>query len=451
MTYAEYLADIQGKNVGFLGLGRSNMPLIRMLADAGVRLTVRDKKPEEALGDIAREVKALGASLFTGEEYLSGLSRHDVIYKTPVIRPDLPALLAAAAKGTVITSEMELFFSLCPCKIFAVTGSDGKTTTTTLIYEMLKAAGFRCHLGGNIGRPLIGDIETIGKDDMAVVELSSFQLFTMKHSAHVAVITNLSENHLDWHKDFEEYIEAKKAVFRYQGPEDLLVLNADNAYTAKMTGEACGKVRTFSLLEDAFVHLSGTAIFAGGKKVMERSDIRLPGMHNVANYMTAIAAVYDYVPFDVMKHVAETFPGVEHRIEFVRTYRGASYYNDSIGSSPARTKATLSSFDQKVILIAGGYDKHLSYEALGDIIADKVRALVLVGATAEKIRAAAKDKAPKLPIAMFDAFEQAVTYARDIAHEGDIVVLSPASASFDMFRDFEERGRTFKAIVQSWQ
>ncbi len=451
MTYRDYLDDIRDKNVGFLGLGRSNMPLIRMLANEGVAVTVRDKKPIEALGDMGDEVKRLGVTLLTGDEYLDRLDIHDVLYKTPVIRPDLPALSEAEAKGTVIMSEMELFFELCPCKIFAVTGSDGKTTTTTLIYEMLKAAGFRCHLGGNIGRPLIGDIEDIKETDMAVVELSSFQLFTMKHSADVAVVTNLSENHLDWHTDFAEYINAKKAVFRYQTEKDLLVLNADNPYTAAMTGEARGEVRTFSLENKAFVHFDGQAIFLDGERVMAREDIRLPGVHNVANYMAAMAAVYDYVPFDVMRGVAGTFAGVEHRIEFVRSYRGASYYNDSIGSSPARTKATLSSFDKKVILIAGGYDKHLSYDDLGEVIASKVRSLVLVGQTSEKIRAAAREKAPKLPTVMFDSFERAVTYARDIAKEGDIVVLSPASASFDMFQNFEERGRTFKAIVNSWQ
>lgn len=451
MTYQEYLKDIRHKNVGFLGLGRSNMPLIRMLAKEGTALTVRDKKPREALGDLAVEVEALGAVLMTGENYLKDLAAHDVLYKTPVIRPDLPELRAAAAAGVVITSEMELFFELCPCKIFAVTGSDGKTTTTTLIYEMLKAAGYRCHLGGNIGRPLIGDIENIGPEDMAVVELSSFQLFTMKRSADVAVITNLSENHLDWHTDFAEYIDAKKAVFRYQTEGGLLVLNEDNPYTAAMAGEAKGAVRTFSLEKEAFLHLDGETIFAGGKPVMERSDIRLPGIHNVANYMAAMAAVHDFLSADVMKSVARTFSGVEHRIEFVRMYRGVAYYNDSIGSSPARTKATLSSFDKKVILIAGGYDKHLSYEALGGVIASHVRLLVLIGATAEKIRASAKAAAPNLSTFICQGFEEAVTLARDIAKEGDIVVLSPASASFDMFRDFEERGRTFKAIVNGWQ
>lgn len=448
MTYSEYLAKIKDKNVGFLGIGRSNMPLIRMLKKAGVSVTVRDKKESGSFGDMENELLSLGVTVITGEDYLKNLAVHDVIYKTPGIRGDKPEILEAVSLGTVLTSEMELFFELCPCKIFAVTGSDGKTTTTTLIYNILTRAGYKCHLGGNIGIPLIGDIENIKPTDFAVVELSSFQLFNMKKSADIAVITNISENHLDWHKDYEEYIEAKKNIFIHQETDDLVVLNEDNFYTREMKDDADGTVRTFSLEKDADVCLKDGVIYSGGIEIMKASDIKIPGMHNVANYMTAICATRDYVSPEDIVYVAKNFGGVPHRNELVRELEGVSYYNDSIASSPTRTIATLSSFNEKVILIAGGYDKNLNYEPLGPIISEKVKHLVLVGATSDKIEAAAKN-AGFTSIERTADFAEAVMLAKKAAKEGDKVVLSPASASFDMFRDFEERGNTFREIVNS--
>lgn len=450
MTMNEYFEFIRGKNVGFLGLGRSNLPLIRLLCKKGAAVTVRDRKEPAALGDFLPELNDLGVTLIAGEGYLDGLSEHEIIYKTPAVRPDKPELLAAKEHGTSITSEMELFFKLCPCKIFAVTGSDGKTTTTTLIYEMLKKQGYTCHLGGNIGRPLIGDIEKIAPTDMAVVELSSFQLFGMEAAPDVAVITNLSENHLDWHRDFEEYIDAKKNIFLNQNENGLLVLNADNVHTNAMCGQQNGRLRLFSLEHEADgTYLKDGKIYFGQASVMDKADIILPGIHNVANYMAAISAVRDFVSDDTIISVARSFGGVEHRIEFVCEKNRVAFYNDSIGSSPARTKATLLSFPEKVVLIAGGYDKHLNYDELGKIIADKVRYLVLIGQTADKIERAVKKAAGDLPVYRAESFSDAVQNAAANALPGERVVLSPASASFDMFRDFEERGRTFKEIVRS--
>lgn len=447
MKLTEYYEYIKDKNVGFLGLGRSNMPLIRLLAKKGVRVTVRDKKERALLSDYVKELSDLGAKLVSGEGYLDGIEEHDVIYKTPAVRPDMPVLAAAREKGTVITSEMELFFSLCPCKIFAVTGSDGKTTTTTLIYEMLKKQGCTCHLGGNIGRPLIGDIEKIKPEDMAVVELSSFQLMGMKAAPDVAVITNLSENHLDWHVDFAEYIHAKKSIFKNQPRDGRLILNADNEYTAVMEHEAVCPVVKFSLSEkNDGVYLKDGKIYSGTEVVADKSDIILPGMHNVANYMAAIAATEGFVSHESMRAVARTFGGVEHRIEFVREKCGVSYYNDSIGSSPARTTATLNAFSDKVILIAGGYDKGLNYDALGKLISEKVKKLCLIGATSDKIERAARDNG-FTEIYRAESFSDAVKHAALCAVSGDKVVLSPASASFDLFRDFDERGKTFKSLV----
>lgn len=449
MNYSEYFEYIKGKNVGFLGLGRSNMPLIRLISGKAGSVTVRDRKDISSLGDFTEELSSLGVKIIAGEDYLSKLGEHDIVYKTPAIRPDKPEIIAAEKSGTVITCEMELFFKLCPCKIFAVTGSDGKTTTTTLIYEMLKKEGYTCHLGGNIGRPLIGDIEKIKPTDMAVVELSSFQLFGMTASPDVSVITNLSENHLDWHKDFSEYIDAKKNIFVNQNENSLLVLNKDNAHTFAMKNEAKGALRLFSLEgETDGVYLKDGKIFAGEKPVMNKSDIILPGIHNTTNYMAAIAAVRDFVSDETIVSVARTFGGVEHRIEFVREKDSVSYYNDSIGSSPARTEATLLSFADKVILIAGGYDKKLSYAHLGEIIEKKVKHLVLIGQTSDKIEKALPEGS-RVEVYRASSFSDAVEKAAALARPGDNVVLSPASASFDMFRDFEERGRVFKDIVRS--
>ncbi len=448
MTYSEYLLKIKDKNVGFLGIGRSNMPLIRMLVKEGVSVTVRDGKESGSFGDMENELLSLGVNVITGEDYLKNLAVHDVIYKTPGIRGDKPEILEAVSLGTILTSEMELFFELCPCKIFAVTGSDGKTTTTTLIYKILTQAGYTCHLGGNIGRPLIGDIEKIKPNDFAVVELSSFQLFNMKKSADVAVITNISENHLDWHKDYEEYIDAKKNVFIHQETDDLVVLNEDNFYTREMKDDKDGNVKTFSLTTDADVCLKDGFIYSDGIRIMKASDIKIPGIHNVANYMAAIAATHFYVSPEDIVNVATTFGGVMHRNELVREVEGVSYYNDSIASSPTRAMATLSSFDEKVILIAGGRNKGLNYQPLGPVIAEKVKHLVLVGETSDDIEAAAKN-AGFYSIEKTTDFAEAVMMAKRAAKPGDKVVLSPASTSFDKFRDFEERGNTFKEIVNS--
>ncbi|MDO5478262.1 MAG: UDP-N-acetylmuramoyl-L-alanine--D-glutamate ligase [Clostridia bacterium] len=448
MTYSEYIKSVKDKNIGFLGIGRSNMPLIRMLVKAGVSVTVRDGKEKGSFGDMENELLSLGVTVITGADYLKNLAVHDVIYKTPGIRGDKPEILEAVSLGTVLTSEMELFFELCPCKIFAVTGSDGKTTTTTLIYNILTQAGYNCHLGGNIGRPLIGDIENIKPTDFAVVELSSFQLFNMKKSADVAVITNISENHLDWHKDYEEYIEAKKNIFIHQETDDLVVLNEDNFYTREMKDDADGNIKTFSLETDADVCLKDGVIYSDGVEIMKASDIKIPGIHNVANYMAAIAATHFYVSPEDIVNVAKNFGGVPHRNELVRESGGVSYYNDSIASSPTRAIATLSSFKEKVILIAGGYDKNLNYEPLGPVISEKVKHLILVGATSDKIEAAAKN-AGFYEIERTADFAEAVMLAKKAAKPGDKVILSPASASFDMFRDFEERGNIFKEIVNS--
>lgn len=460
MTLQEYIASLRGKTVAVIGIGVSNTPLLRLLLREGIAVTACDRSDRAKLGALAEELEAAGAVLQLGDGYLQGLDQ-DVIFRTPGLRPDVPELEAARARGSVITSEMEVFFQVCPCPIIAVTGSDGKTTTTTIIAELLRAAGHTVHVGGNIGHPLLAEADTIRPTDWAVLELSSFQLMTMTRSPHIAVLTNLAPNHLDVHKSMEEYVWAKENIFRHQQPGDIAVFNLDNAITRELSAHAPGRALYFSRQAEPEngVFLRGDAVISRRdgheRQIMTTEDIRLPGVHNVENYMAAIAAVDGLVPDETIRTFARTFNGVEHRIELVRTWHGVRFYNDSIASSPSRTIAGLRSFKEKVILIAGGYDKHIPFDVLGPEVVEHVKLLILCGATADKIRAAVEQAPGYRPghpeILDVTPFQRAVETARDRAVPGDVVTLSPACAAFDQFKNFMERGKTFKTIVNSWQ
>ena len=455
-TIQEYLVGLKGKRVAVIGIGVSNTPLIKMLLRAGISVTACDKRSKESFAGLAEELESLGAKLKLGPDYLQDLD-FEVIFRTPGMRPDLPELVAALQRGAILTSEMEVFFQVCPCRTIAVTGSDGKTTTTTIIAELLKAAGQTVYVGGNIGKPLLPDVDGMEPGDVAVLELSSFQLMTMDRSPDIAVVTNLAPNHLDVHKSMEEYVDAKKNIFLHQGPEGLLVLTQDNEITRGFAPEAPGHVTFFSRRQELEkgVFLKDGVIWVRNemheRPVLPVADILLPGDHNVENYMAAIAALDGLIPDHVIREFAAKFAGVEHRIELVRTLNGVKYYNDSIASSPSRTIAGLRSFQQKVILIAGGYDKHIPFDVLGPEITAHVKELFLTGDTSAKIRTAV-EKAPdydpqQLPITVIDDFDQAVLAAHKAARPGDVVILSPACASFDKFKNFMERGAAFKKII----
>ncbi len=449
-AFETYFKNLRGKKIALLGLGVSNQPIVKLLLEFGCDVTGCDRTPREKLDESILELERMGCKLRVGPGYLDGLEA-DIVYRTPGMHPAHPALEQLRSQGAHVTSEMADFFRLCPCPIIAVTGSDGKTTTTTLISEMLKAAGNRVWLGGNIGTPLLPLVRQMQETDYAVVELSSFQLQDMESSPNRAVITNLSPNHLDVHKDMEEYIGAKKNIFLHQNANGLLILNADNAITAAMRG--VGETRFFSRQgKDVRVRLENGIIYRGGEAVLDVKDIILPGVHNIENYMTAIAAVEGLVSDDVIRRVAATFGGVAHRIELVRVKDGVRYYNDSIASSPSRTIAGLRSFQEKVLLIAGGYDKNIPYDVLGPEICRHVKKLYLGGATGPKIRAAVEncsDYQPELlQIEDCGDFDGAVYAAVRDAKEGDIVLMSPASASFDQFKNFEVRGDHFKKLIK---
>lgn len=449
MELKTYFDGLRGQKVLVLGLGVSNRPLVRLLLRHGIDVTGCDRTPREKLDPEVLELEAQGAHLHLGEDYLKDLCG-DVAFRTPGLHPDHPALLALREMGCRITSEMEAFFEVCPCPIIGVTGSDGKTTTATLISEILRHAGHRVWIGGNIGTPLLDRADEMRSTDLAVLELSSFQLMYFPHSARTTVITNLAPNHLDMHRDMAEYVEAKKNLFLHQGPEDILILNMDNEITHGFVPEAKGLVKEFSRLgvPRRGVYLEGETICRDGVPVLERRDICLPGIHNVENYMAAMLAVEGLASDEDVRAVARSFGGVEHRIEFVRELNGVKFYNDSIASSPSRTTAGLRSFEQKVILIAGGYDKHLPFDDLGVEICRYVKTLVCTGATGPKIAAATRNAGlPSPEILEIDDFYEAVRAAAAAAQPGDVVLLSPAGAAFDRFKNFMVRGKAFKKTV----
>ncbi len=453
----DFFESVKGKRVAFIGIGTSNLPLIKQFSDKGASVIACDRKGFEDLGENGVKAKKYGARLKLGDDYLSDIDA-DIVFRSPGTPFYKDELVKLREDGKVLTSEMEVFFDLCPCTAIAVTGSDGKTTTTTIISEFLKAAGKTVHLGGNIGKPLLPEIEEIKPSDFAVVELSSFQLISMRKSPDIAVVTNLAPNHLDIHKDMQEYIDSKKNIVLHQNAFSKAVVNLDNDIANGFSEAVRGQLCKFSVKEKLGngAYLDGTTIcysdYGKVTKIMDISDIRIPGMHNVENYLAAISAVWGIVDTDTIVKVAKEFGGVAHRAEFVREYRGVKYYNDSIASSPTRTAlGTLSLYDFKITIIAGGYDKHIPYEPLGPVINDKVKTLILLGDTTPKIEDAVKNadnyNAGEIKIINVTNMEEAVAAAVENTAEGDIVSLSPASASFGLYRNFEERGNHFKSIV----
>ena len=449
-AFEAYFTSLKDQKIAVLGLGVSNRPLVRLLLEFGCRVTGCDRTSREKLDAEVLELEKLGAKLSLGDGYLDGVEAN-VLFRTPGMHPDNPAIQALRDRGAKVTSEMEVFFEVCPCTLIAVTGSDGKTTTTTLVSEMLKASGKTVWLGGNIGTPLLPLCRQMKKEDFAVVELSSFQLMDMERSPQRALITNLAPNHLDIHKDMQEYVDAKKNIFRFQSADGMLVLNADNAITAGFRGN--GETRFFSRRERTnCVWEENGVIYRRGEKLLESREILIPGTHNIENYLAAIALVEGLATDDAVRQVARNFGGVEHRIELVREKDGVRFYNDSIASSPSRTIAGLRSFPEKVILIAGGYDKHIPYDVLGPEICRHVKKLYLGGATGPKIRAAveaAPEYKPGFPeITDCRDFTEAVYAAAAGAKAGDVVLMSPASAAFDQFKNFMVRGEYFKKLVK---
>ncbi len=456
----EFNRYLKNRKVAIIGLGVSNIPLLDYLNDKEARVTVFDEKNIDKISKEALEkIRQYEINSYFGEDCLKNLKGFDIIFRSPSCMPNREELQEEVNRGAILTSEIEMVLKMSPSKIIGITGSDGKTTTTTLIYEIIKEKGYKCYLGGNIGTPLFTKIEEMMPEDIVVLEMSSFQLMDMEISPNIAVITNITPNHLNIHKDYEEYIEAKKNIFKYQDSNGILVLNYDNEVTREFAKEANGKVIFFSSKEK----LSDGIILDDGKikeckdrvrrHILDVKNIKLRGTHNYENSCAAIAATASLVDTETQINVISNFAGVEHRLELVRELNGVKWYNDSIGTSPTRTIAGLNSFDEEIILIAGGYDKHLEYEPLAKPILDKVKTLILMGQTADKIFYAVKAEAEiqnkTIETYVCESLEDTVKIAYKVAKNGQVVLFSPASASFDLFKNFAERGQKFKELVNN--
>lgn len=456
----EFENYIKGKKVAIIGLGVSNIPLIDYFYKLGAHVSFFDKRPIEKLDKNAVEkIHNSNFNLYLGEENLKHLQGFSVIFRSPSCRPDTPEIIDEVRKGAILTSEIEMLMQTCPATIIGITGSDGKTTTTSLIYEIVKASGKKCYLGGNIGYPLFTKVCEMTPNDVVVLELSSFQLMNMQVSPHIAVVTNISPNHLDIHKSYEEYINSKKNIFKYQNKDDILVVNYDNEITKTFKNEANGKVIYFSRkskLEDGIIYDDSKIKECKDKirrHILNVTDIHLRGVHNYENICAAIAATASIVEPEIQAKVIKNFTGVSHRLEFIKEINGTKWYNDSIGTSPTRTIAGLNSFNEKIVLIAGGYDKHLDYTPIAKPIVENVSKLILMGATADKIEKAVTEElklqGKEMPIYHCSTLQEVVNKAYKVANSDEIVLFSPASASFDLFKNFEERGNLFKQLVEN--
>ena len=454
----EFNDYIRFRKVGIIGLGVSNLPLLDYMFQKKARVTIFDERQRDKIDkDILNKITSYNFELIVGEDCLKYLNGFDIVFRSPSCLPTRQGLVHAEKSGTIITSEIEMLMKMCPCKMVGVTGSDGKTTTTSLIDAILKKAGYKTFLGGNIGNPLFTKLEEINPENILVLELSSFQLMGMEVSPDIAVITNITPNHLNIHKDYQEYIDAKKNIFKYQSQDGLVVLNYDNEITKNCAKEAPGKVIFFSgkeKLENGYIVDNGIIKECQDKvrkHILDTSDVILRGEHNYENIATAIAATSNLVQLEDAIEAVKEFKPVEHRLEFVREIDGVKWYNDSVSSSPTRTIAGLDAFDEEIVLIAGGYDKNLDYTPIAKPIVEKVKTLILLGQTSGKIYDVVKKELEaqnkNMDIYMCDTLEQTVQLANKYSKEGQVVLFSPASASFDLFKNAVERGKRFKELV----
>ena len=456
----EYNKSLNNKKIAIIGIGVSNIPLLDYFYKNNAKVTIFDKKTLDKLDPLVLEkINKYDIGYSLGENYLSKLNGFDIIFRSPSCRPDTAELVEEKSRGAIITSEIEMLLKLCPGTVIGITGSDGKTTTTSLVYAIVKEKGYDCYLGGNIGIPLFTKLDEMTPDSVVVLELSSFQLMDMEISPKISVITNISPNHLDIHKSYDEYINCKKNIFLHQASDGILVLNNDNDITNKMKLEANGSVEMFSSkkkLDNGVIYDDNTIkICEDGlrRHVIDVKNVKLRGVHNYENICAAVAATKSLVDVETQAKAISKFSGVEHRLEYIRTIDGVKWYNDSIGTSPTRTIAGLNAFDEKIVLIAGGYDKHLDYTPIAKPIVNNVSALVLVGATSDKIADAVKQELAKenkeMPIIKCTTLEETIAVAKKVAKPGEVVLFSPASASFDMFKNFMERGDVFKSLVNN--
>lgn len=454
----EFNRFLKNKKVAIIGLGVSNMPLLDYMYHKKANVTIFVEDDENKIDkNILSTVNTYKCRTSFGKDALSKLKDFDIIFRSPSCLPTRKELMEEKQRGAIVTTEIEMLMKLAPCKIIGITGSDGKTTTTSLVYSILKKAGYNTYLGGNIGLPIFTKLDEITPEDIIVLELSSFQLMGMEQSPNIGVITNITPNHLNIHKDYQEYIDAKKNIFKYQKENDIVVLNYDNEITRKCIREANSKVVLFSgkeKLESGFIVDNNTIKQCEDgvrKHILDTSEVLLRGEHNYENIATALAVTKSLVDIDTAIQAVKEFKAVEHRLEFVKEINGSKWYNDSVSSSPTRTIAGLNSFNEDIVLIAGGYDKNLDYTPIAKPILAKVKTLILLGQTSGKIFEAVKREEEKerknIDIHMCETLEETVNLAKKLSKPGEVVLFSPASASFDLFKNFADRGEKFKKLV----
>ncbi|MBO5005602.1 MAG: UDP-N-acetylmuramoyl-L-alanine--D-glutamate ligase [Clostridia bacterium] len=453
--FNKYIVD---KKVAIIGIGVSNIPLLEYFNKKGAKVTVFDRRNIENIDkNIIDTISNYCMGMSFGVDYLSKLHGFDIIFRSPSCRPDTKEIEEEVNRGAILTSEIEMLMKMCPGTIIGITGSDGKTTTTSLIYEIIKQKGYNCYLGGNIGIPLFTKIDEMKKDDIIILELSSFQLMDMEISPNISIITNITPNHLDIHKSYEEYIESKKNIFKYQNKDGILILNYDNDITREFEKEANGKVIFFSSktkLENGIIYDDEKIKSCENgirRHILNTKNIYIKGIHNFENICAAIAATAPLVDIDTQSKIITEFKGVHHRLEFVRDINGVKWYNDSASSSPTRTIAGISAFNEELVLITGGYDKNLDYTPMAKPIVDKVKTLILIGQTSEKIYNAVKQEMKNqnkvVEIYKCDSLQDAIDIANELAWPEEVVLFSPGSASFDMFKNAYQRGDIFKELV----
>ena len=450
--------ELKNKKIAVIGLGVSNIPLIEYLKKKKAEVTIFDNREEEKIDkNVIKEIKKYKYTYYLGEDSLSHLKGFDFIFRSPSCLPTKPELLAEKERGAIVTTEIEQLIKMAPCKVIGITGSDGKTTTTTLTHLVLKDAGYTCHLGGNIGIPIFTKLNEIRPEDIIVLELSSFQLMEMDVSPSISAITNITPNHLNVHKDYDEYIEAKKNIFIHQNEDGILVLNADNEVTNSFKTETNGKVVLFSskqklengyIVDEDIIKECNDGI---RKHLIATKDVKLKGMHNYENICAVLALTKTLVDTDKALETIKEFTGVHHRLELVRVLDGVEWYNDSASTTPTRGISALNAINKEIILIAGGADKNLDYTPIAKPIVEKVKRLILIGQTATKIYDAVKNELEiqkkELDIHMCETFKESIELARRLANPDDVVLFSPASTSFDMFKDMYDRGDQFREEV----
>ena len=453
---------IKNKKIAVIGVGVSNIPLIDYLFEKKAKVTIFDDREEEKISkDIFDKIKKYKYDYYFGKRNLDNLHGFEVIFRSPSCLPTKPELVREKERGAVVTTEIEQLIKMAPCKVIGITGSDGKTTTTTLTAKILEDGGYNVYLGGNIGIPLFTKLKEIKPEDIIVLELSSFQLMDMEVSPDISAITNITPNHLNIHKDYQEYIDAKKNIYKHQKSTGILVLNADNELTNSCQNDANGDIILFSskqrldygyIVEDGIIKECNDGI---RRHLISQDEIKLKGIHNLQNICTALALTKDLVSTEKALNTIKEFSGVKHRLELVRVFNGVEWYNDSASTSPTRGISALNSFNKEIVLIAGGADKNLDYTPLGIKIVEKVKSLILIGQTASKIYEAVKieeeKQNKKVDIHMCETFKQSLELAKRIAKPGQIVLFSPASASFDMFKDMYDRGDKFRKEVNDFE